>query len=210
MSAIRVVLVDDHRIVRQGLRSILDPDPRFEVVGEAANGAEALCVVAEQQPDIVLLDLQLPSMGGVELCHRIVEASPEIAVLILTAFIDRNLVNVVLKAGARGYLLKDAENLRLQERLLSVVEGHTALDPRAADVLADYVRQRPLQALNLREMEILRLIAQGLTNREIGERLFISVKTVNTHVGNLFRKAELTNRAEATAYAIRNGITNES
>ena len=201
MKPIRVVLVDDHRIVRQGLRSILDPDPRFEVVGEAANGDEALCVVAEQQPDIVLLDLQLPSMGGVELCHRIVEASPEIAVLILTAFIDRNLVNVVLKAGARGYLLKDAENLRLQERLLSVVEGHTALDPRAADVLADYVRQRPLQALNLREMEILRLIAQGLTNREIGEQLYLSENTVKGYVKTILSKMGARNRIEAVFLA---------
>ncbi len=201
MKPIRVVLVDDHRIVRQGLRSILDPDPRFEVVGEAANGDEALCVVAEQQPDIVLLDLQLPSMGGVELCHRIVQASPEIAVLILTAFIDRNLVNVVLKAGARGYLLKDAENLRLQERLLSVVEGHTALDPRAADVLADYVRQRPLQALNLREMEILRLIAQGLTNREIGEQLYLSENTIKGYVKTILSKMGARNRIEAVFLA---------
>ncbi len=201
MKPIRVVLVDDHRIVRQGLRSILDPDPRFEVVGEAANGDEALCVVAEQQPDIVLLDLQLPSMGGVELCHRIVEASPEIAVLILTAFIDRNLVNVVLKAGARGYLLKDAENLRLQERLLSVVQGHTALDPRAADVLADYVRQRPLQALNLREMEILRLIAQGLTNREIGEQLYLSENTIKGYVKTILSKMGARNRIEAVFLA---------
>jgi len=198
---IRVVLVDDHRIVRQGLRSILDPDPRFEVVGEAANGAEALCVVAEQQPDIVLLDLQLPSMGGVELCHRIVQASPEIAVLILTAFIDRNLVNVVLQAGARGYLLKDAENLHLQERLLSVVQGHTALDPRAADVLVDYVRQRPLQALNLREMEILRLIAQGLTNREIGDQLHLSENTIKGYVKNILSKMGARNRIEAVFLA---------
>ena len=201
MNPIRVVLVDDHRIVRQGLRSILDPDPRFEVVGEAANGAEALCVVAEQQPDIVLLDLQLPSMGGVELCHRIVQASPEIAVLILTAFIDRNLVNVVLQAGARGYLLKDAEKLRLQERLLSVVQGHTALDPRAADVLADCVRQRPAQALNLREMEILRMIAQGLTNREIGDQLHLSENTVKGYVKNILSKMGARNRIEAVFVA---------
>ncbi len=201
MNPVRVVLVDDHRIVRQGLRSILDPDPRFEVVGEAANGAEALSVVAEQQPDIVLLDLELPSMGGVELCQRIVQASPEIAVLILTAFIDRNLVNVVLQAGARGYLLKDAENLRLQERLLSVVQGHTALDPRAADVLVENVRRRPAQALNLREMEILRLIAQGLTNREIGDQLYLSENTVKGYVKNILSKMGARNRIEAVFLA---------
>jgi two-component system response regulator DevR len=201
MNPIRVVLVDDHHIVRQGLRSILDPDPRFEVVGEAANGAEALSLVAEQQPDIVLLDLHLPSMGGIELCQRIVQANPEVAVLILTAFMDRNLVNVGLQAGARGYLLKDAENLRLKERLLSVVEGHTALDPRAADILVENVRQRPAQALNLREMEILRLIAQGLTNREIGEQLHLSENTVKGYVKNILSRLGARNRIEAVFLA---------
>jgi two-component system response regulator DevR len=201
MNPLRVVLVDDHRIVRQGLRSILDPDPRFEVVGEASDGAEALCMVAEQQPDVVLLDLQLPSMGGVELCHRIIQASPEIAVLILTAFIDRNLVNVGLRAGARGYLLKDAENLHLQERLLSVVQGHTALDARAADVLVDSVCDRPPKALNLREMEMLRLIARGLTNREIGEQLHLSENTVKGYVKTILSKMGARNRIEAVFLA---------
>jgi len=201
MNPIRVVLVDDHRIVRQGLRSTLDPDPRFEVVGEASNGADALRVVAEQQPDVVLLDVRLPSMGGVELCHRIVRAHPEIAVLVLTAFIDRNLVNAVLQAGARGYLLKDAENLRLRERLLSIVQGHTALDPRAADVLVDNVRQRPPQALSLREMEILRLIAQGLTNREIGGQLHLSENTVKGYVKDILSKMGARNRIQAVFLA---------
>ena len=201
MNPIRVVLVDDHRIVRRGLRSILDPDPRFEVVGEASDGAEALRVVAEQHPDVVLLDLQLPTMGGVELCHRIVQVSPEIAVLILTAFIDRNLVNVGLRAGARGYLLKDVENLHLRERLLSVVQGHTALDPRAADVLVDSVCERPPQALNLREMGMLRLIAQGLTNREIGEQLHLSENTVKGYVKTILSKMGARNRIEAVFLA---------
>lgn len=201
MNPVRVVLVDDHRIVRQGLRSTLDPDPRFEVVGEASNGADALRVVAEQQPDVVLLDVRLPGMGGAELCHRIVQAHPEIAVLILTAFIDRNLVNDVLQAGARGYLLKDAENLHLRERLLSIVEGHTALDPRAADVLVDNVRQRPPQSLSLREMEILRLIAQGLTNREIGGQLHLSENTVKGYVKDILSKMGARNRIEAVFLA---------
>jgi DNA-binding NarL/FixJ family response regulator len=201
MKLTRVVLVDDHRIVRQGLRSILGPDPRFEVVGEASSGAEALRVVAEKQPDVVLLDLQLPGMGGVELCHRIVQASPEVAILILTAFIDRNLVNACLQAGARGYLLKDAENLRLPERLLSVVEGHTALDPRAADVLVESVREQLPQALNLREMEMLRLIARGLTNREIGDQLHLSENTVKGYLKTILSKMGARNRIEAVYLA---------
>lgn len=208
MNLVRVVLVDDHRIVRQGLRSILDPDPRFEVVGEASNGADALRVVAEQQPDVVLLDLKLPDMGGVELCQRLAKASPQAAILILTAFIDRNLVDACLRAGARGYLLKDAENLHLREQLLTVAQGHAALDPRAADVLTDYVRQGepPPGVLTPREMEILRLISQGLTNKEIGGRLHLSENTVKGYVKDILAKMGAHNRIEAVFLAKERGL----
>jgi two-component system response regulator DevR len=208
MKPVRVVIVDDHRIVRQGLRSILDPDPRFEVVGEAANGADALPIVAEQQPDVILLDLKLPDMGGVELCQRLIQAYPETAVLILTAFIDRNLVNACLQAGARGYLLKDAENLRLREQLLSAVEGHAALDPRAADVLTEYVRrqEQPPRMLSLREVEILRLIAHGLTNKEIGGQLHLSENTVKGYVKDILSKLSVHNRIEAVLLAKERGL----
>ncbi len=208
LSAIRVVVVDDHRIVRQGLRSILDPDPRFEVTGEAAGGADALQLVTEQKPDVVLLDLKLPDMSGIELCQRIVQACPETAVLILTAFIDRQLVNACLRAGARGYLLKDAENLRLGEHLQSVVQGHAALDPRAADVLADYVRGRgqPAEMLSLREMEILHLIAQGLSNKEIGSQLHLSENTVKGYVKGILVKLGVHSRIEAVLRARERGL----
>jgi two-component system response regulator DevR len=208
MNPLRVVLVDDHHIVRQGLRSILEPDPQFEVVGEAGNGADALRIVAEQQPDIVLLDLKLPDMGGVELCQRISEANPQTAVLILTAFIDRGLVDACLRAGARGYLLKDAENLHLQEQLLAVVQGHAALDPRAADVLTDYLlKHKPSpEVLSLRELEVLRLIAQGLTNKEIGAKLYISENTVKGHVKEILTKMNARNRIEAVLVAKERGF----
>lgn len=208
MNPIRIILVDDHRIVRQGLRSILDPDPRFEVVGEAATGVEALQVLSTQQPDIVLLDLKLPDMSGIELCQRVVELHPATAVLILTAFIDRNLVNACLQAGARGYLLKDAENLRLREHLLSVAQGHAALDPRAADVLAEYVRKQhqPPQMLNLREVEILRLIAQGLTTKEIGSQLHLSENTVKGYIKDMLAKLGVHNRIEAVLLAKDRGL----
>ena len=208
MKPVRVVIVDDHRIVRQGLRSILDPDPRFEVVGEAANGADALRLVTQLRPDVSLLDLKLPDMGGVELCQRIVQACPETAVLILSAFIDRNLVNASLQAGARGYLLKDAENLHLREQLLAVVEGHAALDPRAADVLTEYVRQQeqPPRMLTLREVEILRLIAHGLTNKEIGSQLHLSENTVKGYVKDILAKLNVHNRIEAVLLAKERGL----
>lgn len=208
MNPIRVMLVDDHRIVRQGLRSILAPDPRFEVAGEAANGVDALKVVAEQQPDVVLLDLKLPDMSGVELCRRIIQARPETAVLILTAFIDQNLVNACLQAGARGYLLKDAENLQLREQLLAVVEGHAALDPRAADVLTEYIRghEPPLEMLTLREVEVLRLIAHGLTTKEIGNQLHLSENTVKGYVKDILAKLGVHNRIEAVLRAKERGL----
>jgi len=208
MNPIRILLVDDHRIVRQGLRSILDPDPEFEVVGETGDGASALQVVTELQPDIVLLDLKLPDMDGVVLCQRIMEFCPQTAVLVLTAFIDQTLVNACLRAGARGYLLKDAENLRLKENLKAVVQGYAALDPRAAGMLTDFIRRQPSggDILSLRDLEVLRLIAQGLTNREISTRLYLSENTVKGYVKEVMAKMGVHNRVEAVLLAKDRGI----
>ncbi len=208
MSLVRVVLVDDHGIVRQGLRSILDPDPQFEVVGEAANGAEALRIVRQRQPDFVLLDLQLPDMGGVEICKRIVQISPETTVLILTAFIDRHLVSACLQAVAKGYLLKDADTLDLREQLLRAVHGHSAMDTRAVDLLAESIRSRePLpEQLNLREMEVLRLIAKGLTNKEIGATLHLSENTVKWYVKGILTKMDAQNRTQAALLGQERGL----
>jgi DNA-binding NarL/FixJ family response regulator len=208
MGPIRIVLIDDHHCVRRGLRSILEPDPQFEVVDEAATGADALRVVKEQQPDVVLLDLRLPDMSGVELCRCMVQASPRTAVLILTAFFDRDLVDSCLMAGARGYLLKDAENLCLQEHVLAAVRGCVAQDPRAAKVLADQIGHRePLsEKLDRREIEVLRLIAQGLTNKEIGLRLAISKDTVKGCVEEILVKVHAHSRIEAVLLARESGF----
>jgi DNA-binding NarL/FixJ family response regulator len=208
MNPIRILLVDDHRIVRQGLRSILDPDPEFQVVGETGDAASALQLLIELQPDIVLLDLKLPDMDGVALCQRIMELYPQTAVLVLTAFIDQTLVNACLRAGARGYLLKDAENLHLKEQLTAVVKGYAALDPRAAGMLTDFVRRQPVggDILSLRDLEVLRLIAQGLTNREISTRLYLSENTVKGYVKEIMMKLEVHNRVEAVLLAKERGI----
>lgn len=208
MKPMRIVLVDNHRIVRQGLRSILDPDPRFEVVGEAATGADALRLVAEQQPDLVLLDLKLPDTRGVELCQPMIHASPQTAVVILTAFLDRHLVEACLRAGARGYLLKEAENLHLQEHLLNVVQGHTALDPRAADFLVNHIRRDspPPELLNGREIEILRLVSQGLGNGEIAGQLCLSENTVRGYMKDILTKLKVHNRIVAVLRAKEQGL----
>ncbi len=199
MKPVRLVLVDDHKVVRQGVRSILDADSRFEVVGEAGSGEDALRLVSELKPDAVILDLHLPDTGGAEICQRIVGRHPEVAVLILTAFIDRQLVDACLRAGARGYLLKDAENLHLVEQVLAAVHGQTALDPRAAGIVTDFLLQHkpPAEQLSPREMEVLRLVAHDLTNQEIGAQLNISENTVKQHVKNILAKLEARNRFDA-------------
>jgi two-component system response regulator DevR len=212
VTPIRVLLVDNHPLVRRGLRTSLDPDPRFEVIGEAATAAEALRLVAEERPDVVLLDLRLSPGGskksGSALCRELLQASPRSAVIVLTAFIEPELVEDCLRAGARGYLLKHAESLRLREQILTVVAGHVALDPRAADVLADRVRRGdpPPELLSPRELGVLRLIAQGLTNREIAGQLFLSEYTVKGHVKEILAKLEARNRVEAALRARERGM----
>lgn len=208
MKPIRVLLVDDHRVVRQGLRSILDPDPDFEVVGEASDGNTALELVAKTPLDVVLLDLKLPDIDGIEICRRILEVRPETAILVLTAYIDSSLVNACLQLGVRGYLLKDAENLHLRENLLAVGRGYAAYDPRAASILTDHVRHKstPGETLKLRDLEILRLIAQGKTNREISARLHLSEHTVKGYVKDILKKLGVHSRIEAVMIAKERGI----
>jgi len=208
MKPIRVLLVDDHSIVRQGMQSLLEPDTRFEVVGSVSNGEEAVRLVAELAPDVVLLDLQMPGMSGVEVCQEVKQVSPDTEILILTAFFDQSLVDACLRAGARGYLLKDAENLHIQERLLEIVQGHAVLDPRAAGLLADFLVGHDPQpdVLTAREMEVLWEMALGLSNKEIGAKLFIAENTVKGHVKEILAKMGVRNRIEAIGQARERGL----
>jgi two-component system, NarL family, response regulator DevR len=205
---IHVLIVDDHQIVRQGLRSILDPDPRFEVIGEAATGTEALSQVKALNPNIVVLDFKLPDMSGSDLCRLIIGNSPETIVVILTAYFEYELVFACLQAGARGFLIKDAEQLNLPEQLMSVFHGHTALDPRAADILTEYVRKQKMSydGLSMREIDVIRLIGQGLTNREIALQLHITENTVKGYVKEIFDKMGVHNRIEAIINARKRGM----
>ncbi len=160
-------------------------------------------------PQIVLLDLRLPDIDGIEVCQQILKSDPEIIVLILTAFIDQSLVNACLQAGARGYLVKDAENLHLKEQLTLALKGYDALDPRAATLLADLMRRYPKgggDTLSLRDLEILRLIAQGLTNREISVKLMLSENTVKGYIKDILAKLGAHNRVEAVLLVKGRGV----
>lgn len=208
MNKITVLLVDDHRIVRQGLHAILDHDPRFNVVGEAATGSDALRQVEEHKPDIVILDLKLNDISGAELCRQIVKLSPKTAVLILTGYFEYDLVCACLQAGARGYLIKDAEHLNLPEQLITMMQGHAVLDPRAADVLTDFMnnQRQSVDPLSARELEIIRLISQGLSNHEISLQLHITENTIKSHIKEVFSKLDVHNRIEAVVMAKKRGI----
>ena len=219
---IRVLLVDDHAVVRQGLRTFLElQDDRntlpIVVVGEAANGREAIEQARACQPDIVLLDLMMPEMNGLEATPRILEACRTARVLILTSFGEEDSVIPALKAGAQGYLLKDIAPDELVQAVREAYRGRVQLHPDVAKKLVSAITARDdqpatkpkapgLEDLTEREIEVLRLIAAGMSNREIAEEMVISEKTVKTHVSNLLSKLHLDDRTQAAIYALKHGL----
>lgn len=218
---IRVLIVDDHAIVRQGLRTFLElqdsgPLP-IEVVGEAVNGLEAVDLAIRLQPDIVLLDLVMPEMDGIQATSKIVECSPITRVIILTSFGEEERVLPAIRAGAQGYLLKDIPPRELVQAVREAYLGKVQLHPEVARKLMAVAaaRDRPHpstdpglseESLTEREREVLSLIAEGQNNREIAERLVISEKTVKTHVSNILNKLHLDDRTQAAIYALRHGL----
>ncbi|NPA90894.1 MAG: response regulator transcription factor [Chloroflexi bacterium] len=208
---VRIVLVDDHQVVRQGLRAILQQEPHFEIVGETGDGIHAITLISHLKPDIALVDIRLADMSGLEVCRHAVELSPHTRVIILTAYLDSNLVHQALRAGARGYLLKDAEQMALVERIYQVLRGEYAFDPRVTHTLAEYAVQHPPPEddqvlLSPRELEILKLVAQGMTNVEIADMLYLSPATVKDYVRNITTKLGARNRVEAVTKAVRLGL----
>jgi DNA-binding NarL/FixJ family response regulator len=211
---VRVVLADDQALVRGGFRLILEGRADLEVVGEAADGAEAVDVVARLVPDVVLMDVRMPVLDGLEATRRIVAAGSPSRILVLTTFDVDDAVHAALRAGASGFLLKDARPAELVEAIRVVARGDALLAPsvtrrlldRFADLAAPAARRRELDALTPREVEILRLVAQALSNAEIAEKLVLSEATVKTHVSALLRKLALRDRVQAVVLAYDCGL----
>jgi DNA-binding NarL/FixJ family response regulator len=204
---IRVLLADDQRVVREGLAMLLELLPGIEVVGTAADGEEAVRLAAARAPDVILMDLRMPRVDGVEATRRIADVRPQARVIALTTYADEPTVLRALRAGARGYLTKDAGAEEIEAAITAVARGEAALDPAVhAHVLAGLSEPALPDGLTPREAEVLTLIAEGLTNAQIAERLVVSQATVKSHVNHVFAKAGVRDRAQAVAYAYRNGL----
>jgi DNA-binding NarL/FixJ family response regulator len=201
---IRLLLVDDHPVFRDGLRGVFADDPDFEVVGEAGNGAEAVARVERDGADVVLMDLRMPQMGGVEAIRRLRERAPSVRVLVLTTYDTDSDVLPAIEAGATGYLLKDAPRDELIRAVRAAFEGQPVLSPAVARRLMGRVRQPPpAEPLSRRELDVLRLVADGATNREAARRLFVSEATIKTHLLHIYEKLGVRDRAAAVGEAYR-------
>jgi len=204
---VRVVVVDDQTVVREGLVLILGMLPDVEVVGSAVDGEQALRVVAAQRPDVVLMDLRMPRMDGVAATRRIRADFPDTQVVVLSTYSDDESVFAALRAGARGYLTKDAPSAELAEAIATVRRGDAHFDPGVQRRLVETVRPPdPATTLTPRERDVLRLIAAGRSNVEIAQRLYITQATVKSHINNLFAKTGVRDRAQAVTYAFRHGL----
>lgn len=208
MESIRLMIVDDHSIVRQGLRAIFRITPGVELVGEAENGREALRLAGELHPDVVLMDLLMPEMDGVAAIGALKREHPSTRIIALTTFAESDLVIGAVQAGADGYLLKDVDVQELTRAIRTVHGGQPYLHPEATRHLLQATTrpEQPIERLTSREQEVLQLVARGMTNRQIADALSISEKTVSVHISNLLGKLGLASRTQAALYAARAGL----
>jgi DNA-binding NarL/FixJ family response regulator len=204
----RVLIADDHAVVRAGLSQLLATFPEVELVAVAADGEEAVALAAEHRPDVVLMDLEMPVLDGIDATRQIRAAQPEVAVVVLTSFSDRDRILRALDAGAAGYLLKDAEPSELARAIDAAARGEAPLDPKAARALLS-ARRAPdaTETLSAREREVLAMVGEGLPNKLIAQRLAISEKTVKAHLTNVYRQIGVSDRTQAALWAQRHGIT---
>jgi NarL family two-component system response regulator LiaR len=213
MSKIRILIVDDHEMVRLGISSFLSTEEDMEVVGEAANGLDAIKLVEEHKPEVILMDLVMPVMDGIETTRKIKEIHPEGKVIILTSFIDDQQVFPAIEAGAFSYLLKSTKANEIAEAIRNAVHGESVIEPAVAKKLMDRMRRGlerlPHEDLTEREMEVLLLLGEAKTNQEIADELFIGIKTVKTHVSNILQKLGFEDRTQAAVYVHKNGLLKE-
>ena len=205
--SIRVLVADDHGVVRQGLTMYLKLDEELEVVGEASNGEEALYMARDLQPDVVLMDVLMPVMDGIEATEKIKAELPEVEVVALTSVLDDGAVTGAVRAGAMGYLLKNTKPRELCRAIKGAAAGQVQLDPEAAARLMREMRapEKP-EALTARETEVLGLLARGQANKQIARELFVEEKTVKAHVSSILRKLGVSSRTQAALYAVRTGL----
>jgi len=210
--AIRLLIADDHHIVRKGIKALLATEPDLQVVGEADNGVEAVEKAGALKPDVILMDLMMPQMDGIEATRRITAERPETRILVLTSFAADDKVFPAVKAGALGYLLKDSAPEQLLEAIRQVHRGEPSLEPSIArKVLMELAQpggtgRQTADPLTEREVDVLRLIAQGMSNKEIAAKIFVAEWTVRSHVSNILGKLHLASRTQAALYALRSGL----
>jgi len=208
---IRILIADDHAIVRRGLRTLISSEPGMDVVGEAADGVEAAQLARSLQPDVILMDMVMPRQTGLETIQEIKGEDPKARILVLTSFAEDDQIFPAIKAGALGYLLKDSSPQQLLQAIYDVYGGESSLHPSIALKLIRELNRPPdlpptQQPLTEREVQVLKLVAQGMTNQEIAEELVISERTVANHVGSVLGKLHLANRTQAALYALREGL----
>jgi len=216
MAIIKILIADDHLFYREGVRTLLDTAEEIEIVGEASNGQEAVARAVELEPDVILMDLKMPGLNGIDATRQIVEKQPGVGILVVTMFDDDESVFAVMRAGARGYLLKDADQEELLRAITAVYRGEAIFSPAIAQRMMNYFSHLPREEANKasaafpelteRELEILELIAQGHGNPGIANRLSLSVKTVQNYVSNILNKLQVVDRSEAILRARKKGL----
>ena len=213
MAALRILLADDHTVVRQGLRKVLEERPEWQVVAEAGDGRDAVRLAEQHKPDVAVLDVAMPLLNGIEATRQITRRVPQTRILVLSMYSDEAYVTQMLKAGATGYLLKDSADVDLLQAVQAVSQGKSFFSPAVARLMSDdYARQRGenlvdrYESLSDREREIFQIVAEGKTNKEIAALLFISPSTVETHRARIMEKLDLHSAAEIVLYAVRRGV----
>jgi two-component system, NarL family, response regulator DevR len=209
---IRLLIIDDHEMVREGLKAMLVAEPDFEIVGDAANAEQALELIERLHPDVVLLDIRLPGVSGIDLCSNVTSLYPQTAVIILTTFAEDSLVAQCIQAGARGFIVKDIERFDLKRSIRAVARGEAIIDSKAAVAVLAQLRRAPQvsqgpspEPLSTQQIVILRLIAQGLSSREIATQLYLSENTVKGYVQEILHRLGVKNRTEAVMVAVKQG-----